>query len=338
MKENIKIISVNNNWDKDILSIDLSIGNVCNYKCWYCWPDSNLGNYKFPNFDLLKKNISHLFDHYLKNSTKKRFSVHFCGGEPSHWPKLLDFSKFLKDEYDCLISMTSNGSKKFDWWIKAAPLFDRIHLSCHHEFIDLENFRNVCDYLYKQNVLVNASVMMDPFAWDKCINIVEYLKKSKHKWTIAYTEIVDHRVNYSKEQKKILSAHRARGSNIFWFLKNNKYYLSKVTAVDDQGKKHKMSDIEILLRRLNNFYGWSCSVGVNWIHISMKGEISGTCGQLLYGEQENFNIFDENFVTKFNPIIQNSVCTKTQCICPPETVMPKFLLETNKKFIPIHIK
>ena len=64
----MQITSVNNNWKDDVLNIDLSLGNICNYKCWYCWPGSNEGNYKWPDLDLLKTNISHLINHYLKNS------------------------------------------------------------------------------------------------------------------------------------------------------------------------------------------------------------------------------------------------------------------------------
>jgi organic radical activating enzyme len=331
----MNLISIDNNWRDEVLSIDLNIGNYCNYKCWYCWPGSNSGTHKFPDIDLLKKNISHLINYYREHTNKTVFDVHLCGGEPTHWKHLPEFVKFLKEEFDCLISMTSNGSKKLSWWKDNAMHFDRIHLSCHHEYVDIEEYKNLCDYLYEQRVVVSVSVMMDPRAWDKCICLVENLKTSRHRWTIRYVEIIDQTVNYTAEQKKILSKHRARSINLWFFFRNNKYYRSKVTAIDDTGKRHRMQDSEILLSRLNNFYGWECSVGVNWIHVSFSGNISGTCNQLLYGSDVLYNLYDANFEDIFAPSIVPAVCSKTTCVCVIETVMPKRKLN-NKRVIPIY--
>lgn len=330
----MEIVEIDNNWRSEVLNIDLILGNYCNYRCWYCWPGANAGTIKFPDLELLKKNISHLINYYIKNSNKKVFDIHFCGGEPTHWKHFPEFISYLKENFNCLISMTSNGSKKMDWWQKNTKYFDRIQLSCHHEFVNLKEYRDLCDYIYDQNVIVSVSVMMDPHAWDKCIDAVEYLKESKRCWTIRYVEIIDNAVDYSLEQKQILSKHRARRVNLFYFWKNNKYYRSKVVVTDNKGKKHRFQDNEILLKKMNNFYGWECSVGVNWINISMDGTISGTCSQHLYGNNFNYNLYDIDFDKKFNPFISPAICKKTSCVCTIETVMPKKKV-SNQKFIPI---
>ena len=331
----MEIVEVDNNWKTDVLNIDLILGNYCNYKCWYCWPGSNAGTVKFPDLELLKKNISHLITYYQKNLNKKIFDVHFCGGEPTHWKQFPEFIKFLKENFNCLVSMTSNGSKKLEWWKQNTKYFDRIHLSCHHEFVNLEEYRNLCDYIYDQDVIVSASVMMDPNEWNKCIDIVNYLKKSRRSWTIRYVEIIDKNVNYTEEQKALLSKHRARRVNLWYFWKNNKYYRSKVTVSDINGKKYKFQENEILLKKLNNFYGWECSVGVHWINISMTGVISGTCGQHLYKNDFNYNLYDPNFEKEFNPTLQSTICKKIECLCGIETVMPKQKLNTQHKVISI---
>lgn len=332
----MKIISIHNNWKEDVLGIDLSIGNICNYKCTYCWPGSNSGDHKWPDYEILKENISHFINYYLKNTNKKVFDIHFVGGEPTHWPRLFDFVYYLKSNFNCLISMTSNGSKKLEWWEKISPYFDRITLSCHYQYVDKSKFRDICDLLYEKNIIVSVSAMMDPTAWNECVEIVEYLKSSKHRWTIRYVEVQGNSYHYNSDQKKILSKHRARGPNIFWFFRNNKYYRSKVTVIDENNKKHKFKDNEIILKKLNYFKGWNCSVGVDWVHIGMDGNISGTCGQLLYGGSERYNLRDENFNAKFSPTIQSSVCQQNICWCSIETVMPKNINENNKKVIPIY--
>jgi organic radical activating enzyme len=332
----MNLIEINNNWRDEVLNIDINLGNYCNYKCWYCWPGSNSGTHKFPNINVIKKNISHFINYYKEHTNKKVFDVHFCGGEPTHWKDFPEFIKFLKDNFNCLISMTSNGSKKLDWWKQNAKYFDRIHLSCHHEFVKIDEYRDLCDYLYEQNVVISVSVMMDPRAWDKCLDLVEYLKGSKRKWTIRYVELIDSDIDYTEDQKKIIAKHRARRVNLFFFWKNNKYYRSSVTAIDSDYKKHKLEDNEILLKRLNNFYGWECSVGVHWVNVAMTGEIAGTCNQVLYGNDFSYNLYDKNFVSDFNPTIIPAICSKTSCVCSVETVMPKRKLDNSKKVIPIH--
>jgi organic radical activating enzyme len=331
----MNLVKIHNNWKEESFHIDINLGHYCNHKCWYCWPGSNWGTHKFPDIDIIKKNITHLINYIKSNSNKKTFDVHFCGGEPSHWPKLIDFIKYLKEEFGCLISMTSNGSKNFEWWVKAAPYFDRIHLSCHHEYVDLDHFRNVCDYLFKQGVVPSASVMMDPNAWEKCIDMAEFLKKSKHRWTIRYVEIIDSTINYTDKQKEIISKHRARKVNPLWFWWNNKYYINKVTVTDSGDKKFRIKDNELLLKKLNNFYGWECTVGLHWINVSMSGELGGTCHQIPYGELEKYNLYDPEFSEKFHPEIKPAICQQTVCNCSPETNMPKRKLD-SKKVIPIY--
>lgn len=331
----MEIVSVENNWRDEVLYLDINIGNICNYKCWYCWPGSNEGTIKWPNIEILKKNITHLINYYIANTNKRVFDIHFVGGEPTHWPKLGEFIQFCRENFNCLISMTSNGSKQKTWWHRYGTYFDRIHMSCHHQYIKREDFRDICDWLYKNNVVVSASVMMDPNQWDKCIDLVEYLKGSKYKWTIRYVDIVDERISYTEEQYKILSQHRARRVNLLFFWWNNKYWTSKVKVVDTQGKTHRMQDNELLLKRMNNFYGWECSVGVNWIIISGTGDLSCTRGQKLFGEDTYYNLYDKDFVNKFNPKIIPSICTQTECVCGIETTMPKRKI-SNKKVIPIY--
>jgi organic radical activating enzyme len=334
--DGIEISTLHNNWKDDVFKIDINIGNYCNYKCWYCWPGSNSGTHKFPDLETIKTNITHLINYIQANSNKRVFDIHFCGGEPSHWPKLLEFVTYLKENFNVLISMTSNASKKLDWWEKIVPYFDRVHLSCHREYVDLEHFRNVCDMLYERGIVASASVMMDPKAWDECVANAEYLKNSKYRWTIRYVEIIDAEVNYTPEQKKIISQHRARIVHPLWFWWHNKYYINKVTVIDPKGKKHRIQDNELLLKRRNNFYGWECSIGVNWLNINMNGQLGGTCEQTPYGGFEKYNLYDPDFATKFKPNFVPSICSKTKCLCSPEINMPKRNLGVTKKVIPIY--
>jgi hypothetical protein len=324
----MNIVEVNNNWNPKTLRIELSLGNVCNYRCWYCFPGCNSGNFKFPNIDLLKTNIPHLIQHYRQHLGKEVFEFEFVGGEPTHWPKLLEFIKFLKENFNCLITMTTNGSKKLEWWNEASKYFDRVTLSCHYQYVDIVEFRKVADLLYDNGVMVSSSVIMDPANWDQCMGLVNYLKKSRNRWTIRYADIIGHNISYSQAQTKILKKYRARRPNPLWFWKNNKYYISKVKIKDDQGKSHKLNENELILKSLNRFDGWKCNIGLDWIVVNMQGELTGNCGQKLFGLNKNFNLYQETFVSDFAPLLAASICDRYSCNCTLESNM--------KKVIPIY--
>lgn len=310
------IKQVKNNISKDTVIIDMSIGNICNYQCWYCFEGAHEGNHKWFNYELLLKNTKHLFDWYIKNG-KTKFDIHFVGGEPTHWPQLKDYIKYLKENYDCLISMTSNGSKKIELWKSLAKYFDKVHLSYHHKQANLDQFIAVADLLYESKVIVSASVMMDPLCWNECMCAIEKMKHSKHKWAIRYSEILS-KYKYSAEQEKVLKKHKARNANLFWFIKNNKYKSTKI-YVDNK----KVKDNYLLVNKYNSFKGWKCNLGVDWLHISPNGNISGTCGQTLFGETKTYNFRDESFVDVFNPRLQSVICEKECCLCMPETNISK---------------
>jgi MoaA/NifB/PqqE/SkfB family radical SAM enzyme len=252
------------------------------------------------------------------------------GGEITLWPRFFDLIKFFKTRYDCIFTLTTNGSRDLQFWEEAAECLDYVILSTHHQYANTTHLQQVGDLLYKKNVIVTAIVLMDPFAWDKCIKIVNDLQHSKYSWSIRYLEVIHKTIEYTVEQKKILNKLRARRANILWFLRNNKSYKSSVTVVDENNKKHKLGDQTLVIERMNNFKGWQCSLGVNWIAVKTDGTVSGICGNGLYKDSSKFNIFNENFIETFKPTIEHTICQTDVCWCIFETNMPK------KRIIPIY--
>jgi hypothetical protein len=62
----------------------------------------------------------------------------------------------------------------------------------------------------------------------------------------------------------------------------------------------------------------------------------GGCGETLYNLDYHFNIYDDDFLEKFNLKIVPTICKKTGvCDCQPETNSRKRYLESSKNFIPI---
>ena len=318
-------------WPDRYFRIELKVSNVCNYQCWYCFPDSNTGTYKWPNYDLLVTNLEHLLNHY----GNKKYHFALIGGELSHWPKFINFIKHFKERYDCIFTITTNGSKKLAWWAEAASYLDLVSISHHREYSDLDHNRTLLDMLYEKDVLCNVQVMMDPTAWEQSIEAIEYYKQSKHSWSIRRSYIMSD-VPYTSEQEEIISEGNARNSDVDWFVRTNKTFKSNVLVIDDNNHLHKFRDNELVMRHLNNFNGWECTLGVHWLAVMYDGSISGLCGNKLFGSDETYNIYDVDFINKFNPVITSTICKQTVCQCQFETNMPKHKLSTTPKVIPIY--
>jgi organic radical activating enzyme len=323
------IIAVDPNSDKEMLYLQYQFTNVCNYKCWYCWPDSHSATHRWPDLSLIKKNLGHLITHYQSNG-KKKIVINLTGGEPTLWPELAEFVEYFYEKYDCKFSLITNGSRTINWWEKNSGYFDRITISVHHQSCDLHHIIQVADLIYKQGVIAEAQVLMDSYAWDKCESLVNGLKTSKHKWMISVKEIIiDDKQIYNNTQKEFLSKSVKRSPNFFYHLINNKLGNKRYTVTYHDGRANKIDYNTILINSWNHFKGWECNLGVDSIFIDFTGMISGTCREFLYGENFYYNIHDIDFVEKFNPDIRPIICSKQGCYCIPEVNLKK------RKIIPI---
>jgi len=333
----MQIVEIKQNWPDNLLRVGIVLSNYCNHKCWYCWPGSNNGTMKFPDVDVAIENISFLLDYYKEHTNKTKFDLTLLGGEPTQWPQFVKFVKYFKENYNCIITLKTNGSKSLDWWTTTAPYLDEVGISIHHEFVDIDHARNLADYLYEQKVLVNAQVMMDPSVWDKCISNMYYLKGSKHKWPIRFSELIDVSISYTAEQRAIIDSVRIRGNNWLWFLLNNRSHRTKTTVVYENGTTESVPENHLLVTRQNVFTGWECNLGTDWICIGADGSITGFCPNNVYDQE--YNVYSVDFKEKFSPLIKPTICKQAECVCVFDTQMPKRKINNfkTKKIIPIKV-
>jgi len=313
------IIKIDSNIDDSILRIELCLSNICNYSCWYCFPGCNEGTHPWPKYKTFVENLDHLIDYYKKHKNKKTIYIHIIGGEPTLWREFGDFVKYLKEQHKCIVSVSTNGSRTLRWWEEYGHYVDAVMLSCHYERVDVEHAKAVGDILYKKGVNVNALVLMDPANWDRCIDIVEQLKTSKKRWFICAMEIYHGSVHYTEEQKEYLSKSCKRIANPWFYFWNKKTPHANPTFTFEDGSKAKLNNNWVSLNGLNNFYGWECNLGVDTFYINKDGLMQGACGETLYDLNYKFNIYDDNFISKFHPEIKPTICKKNAlCQCQPE--------------------
>jgi organic radical activating enzyme len=312
------IIKIDSNKPHEVLRIELFLSNLCNYKCWYCFPGSNEGTHRWPKLENIKDNLSYLLDYYKVHLNKSKFHLHVIGGEPTLWSDFDKFIKHFKEEYNCFITTSTNGSRTIRWWEEHGQNFDEVMISCHHEFVNIDHVSEVAKILYKKNVWVTASVLMDPTVWDKCKNIVDELKRKSTGWPVVVSEIYHDTVNYNDGQKKYLSTSVKKIPNLWYFFKNKKVDHQKPKIYYETGETRTVDVNWLSLNKLNNFYGWTCNLGMDTIYINKDGFISGACGENLYNLKYKFNIFETNFKEQFSPNLIPTTCYKKQCSCQPE--------------------
>jgi organic radical activating enzyme len=325
----IRIVNVEGS---EFLQIMFLPGNVCNYKCSYCFPGSNDGDYRFPkNIDTVIKNFRLLLDQYKIKLGKTKFSIHFGGGEPTLWPGLTKFCESLKQSHNVDFVLITNGSRTLNWWGENSKYFNDVMISCHHEFSDIDHIIQVADLLYTRDIKGGVSVLMDSLHWDKCVAIIEKLKTSKTNWVIQTKEIVSSPGRgmdaYSIDQLKYLEVSTKRlpdGSHLLKHIQSIKLYESITMFSDDT--IHMAKPNTYINRKWNNFKGWACDVALESLVIKWDGTITGSCQEPVF--KTLFNIYSEDFETDFelDADFKSIVCPRTECACPPETHISKRLI------------
>lgn len=341
----IKIISTQKS---NILEIRWNPNNVCNYKCEYCFPNSNTGDYLSPkNLDIVINNFKHLIRKYKTELGKDKIHFMMAGGEPTLWKDLAIFIREIKKDNDVYVTLNTNGSRTLRWWKENGHLIDNAHLSYHISQADPDHMIAVADTLFEFNKKVTVKVLMDRKFWQDGLDVIDHMKqKSKHKWFIMAGEVIDPEVDtftnikvvnsndiaLTHKQKGFLKNALKRIPSLIWMWKNRRLMfggqirLYESTAHFADGKTVKAKSNTYINNTWNSFKGWSCDIGLDSVYIHWDGEIKGSCQQTIYGLDHCFNILEETFIEKFNPEFVPSICTKRNCFCSPETHISKFKL------------
>ena len=139
-------------------------------------------------------------------------------------------------------------------------------------------------------------------------------------------EVYHDTITYTDDQKNILKNNRLRDHDQQWATANNKHIILKTEVVDENGNVIPVGNNEIILKKMNNFYGWDCNLGLDSIFIDNFGNITGACRNNLYNLDFQYNIKEQDFVEKFNPTLTSTTCTKIGCWCQPESNLIKKIL------------
>lgn len=303
------------------------LGNLCNYKCWYCFPGANDGTQPWPDVDIVKKNIVHLINYYLNSGIVDDVELHLMGGEPTLWSKVGEFIQYVSANAKCKINVLTNGSRTLRWWEQYAEYFNHIGISVHNEYADIDHIIELGNLLFNKGISFHTAVIMDHLHWDKCVSIVDRLTSTDKQWVVLANAVhLDGDTShFTKEQNEYLYNSIKRIPTESYLEK----YMSTITRkqfiaqFDDGSSFTTMTDGYFMLNMMNRYKGWECSLGLNYLYIVRTGQVTGTCNQLLYGLPYYFNINDPEFISKFKPNIKTVMCEQNVCMCPGEAALSK---------------
>lgn len=319
---------------RDLLQIRFWPTDICNFSCGYCFPGSgNVNKFRYPkNIDTIIRNFRVLFDTYEKKLGKTKIHLMIVGGgEPTLWPHIEKFCKEIKAQHNVYTTIITNGSRSIRWWEDNCAFFDDVVLSGHNEFVDIEHYIEVADLLYQRDVKVTGLMLMDAKHWDRCVDMVEQMKTSKHPWFIEAKAVVDApgrgMETYTQQQIDYLSTGVKRLPDPVWILKRmHEIRPYESVVLFDDGSAKPARPHEIIVNNWNRFKGWKCDVALETLLITANGSITGGCQEPVFAGND-FNIFAETFEENFNLNVELTAitCPNTLCSCQPETHITKIL-------------
>jgi organic radical activating enzyme len=330
MKELIKIITTQ---EPNLLDIRFWPTDICNYNCAYCFPGSVTNKLRYPkNIDTVIKNFRILFNSYIQKHNKTKFKINIVGGgEPTLWPYFAQFCKKIKEQHDVHLQLTTNGSRTVRWFTENTQDVDEVVLSYHHKDANIDNFIAVGDYLFERGTDVTALILMDSTAWNKCIDAIDIMKRSKHDWIIQAKEVVDapgFDINsYNKEKLDYLSQPIKRAPSSQWIIKNlNRFRIHESIAMYNNDSIVPATPNKYIVDKTNYFKGWKCNVAIENLVITHDGSVTGSCQEQIF-KDANINLFVEDFEERFNReefSLNTIVCPKSSCSCQPDTHITKW--------------
>jgi len=297
--------------------VEWQLGNTCNYDCYFC--PSHIKNGSRPWIDLEK--IKSTCQSLMDSSSDRKIKFQFTGGEPTLYKDLDKLLRFVHDRGH-ITTIFSNGSRTIRYWseIASAETLDILVLSFHlHQGASIDHFKKIIDTFSNTNTLVVVMLMATKDFFNEAVSSLIELQHLDVILSLRGINENDKLDSYTKEQLQILQDHAYIIGESFKSKNPNVYGSNLMTLTYDDGTAIDIMNSAIQVDpQLNNFYGWECSTGQEFLDIKYDTvyrsmcQVGGPIG----------TIHDE-IGWKSDTV----VCDKKQCGCAID------MLQTKKKTI-----
>ena len=319
----------------NVLLIEWTLGNTCNYNCSYCLPVLHNNSFPWINLEASKKFIDKLHEHYTKLGIT-HFIWKFGGGEPTLYKDFSQLCEYINKNDNNLIIPITNGSRKMDWWQDNYKNFFAVHFSIHPEFCKAEHIRDVCDFLIERKVDSICHVMMKPDDWSKCMEMIDTLKNSKRtEWGIQAKPLhhawkTDNATErdlypYTDDQKQIFkhtirSQHRVN-EKVDTKLDRSMVMIKSdgIIGCDPLTLLEEFDAYWAVANDIVDWRGYKCKAGINRIYINFDKRMYLGAGCRVLSEGFSGKKYDEEFKFPTNEVI----CNQERWVCIAAVQVPK---------------
>lgn len=305
----VEIVNISNTGHS---TIDWILGNYCNFKCSYCFGDLNTGSFRVPKLNsVIENNIKHIVSE-LHRVNKKDIAFTLSGGEPTMYHDFNQLTKLLRSFGS--LGIITNGGRTLDWWRENHHNLNKVTISYHVEFADLDHTLNLVELLLTNpDLFVSVHIMMHDKLFEKSITAAQVFSQTFQNRNNLKIELKLLRKNngavadYTQEQlDKINSFKVVSGKKTTKNHGHNSTYLLE----NDQEEKLLVKDIKDLT---GSFKGYGCNAPHEFLQINQYGDVGRmTCGQSY---NNTSNIYSEEFIENFKLPDNEIICEKDICGC-----------------------
>jgi len=304
----------------DTLNIYWTITDFCNFKCSYCPSKLHSGLFarKIKPGAPTDAEIETFIDRVLNVHLMGRFlNMTLSGGEPTLHPMFKTIIERMGPHGS--IEVVTNGSRSVEWWQDMKVLPNKVTISLHPEFSNLEKINELGLFLKDYGVDLSFNLMCDPKNWDWVTNVKQLLDEKLHghinaKILSDHSGTITDGTPYEYHQQQLDFINNQQST-----VATNSDPRKHTFAIYSDGTQTGLNAFKLVANKQNSFKGWACSAGHAGLKIGFNGQVTaGICEVARLGRLDKFNLADKEIV-----------CTKIWCKCPGDLNLSKRLLDTG---------
>ena len=289
---------------QDTIKIEWNLGKRCNYDCEYC--PSEIHDNKSPHTDitLLMATVDKLAE------LNKPIRLSFTGGEPCVHPKFEELVKYAKHKGIKWISVTTNGTRPFEFYQLLAEYVDQYVISVHFEYDWRRVINTVTRLADKSKVALIGQLMAHH-------DHMPYVRIARGILSGTGVPSTVRRIRWTQGDHDLFDDMRYHPDDLSW-IKEQESTVQGNCVIDSGSLGEQIIHAnDVIKLHLNKYKDWTCYAGLESLMINWDGEVHrATCrvgGSLG-------NIYTGTFTVPTEPI----VCTRDNCTCAADIPVTKF--------------
>ena len=282
----------------DTLYIYWTITDFCNFKCSYCPTNLHAGNFAkkvkpgFPTNEEIEVFIDRIINIHLQG---RFLNMTLSGGEPTLHPMFKTLIERMGPHGS--VEVITNGSRSVEWWQDMKVLPNKVTISLHPEFSNLEKINALGLFLKDNNVDLAFNLMCDTKNWDWVINVKQQLHERLHGHINAKI-LTDHSGTFSDGtpypyhdvQLDFIKKQQSNGNT-------NSDPRKRTIAIYSDGTQKGLDAFKLVTDKQHSFKGWACSAGHAGLKIGFDGQVTaGICEIARLGRLDKFDLVTREII------------------------------------------